>query len=512
MSERKEKTKEFVDELAKVATVSPKALAIIDGPLRVTYEELMNQVNELAVALQQAGLRSGDRVALVAENSAEYLVTAFAVWRAHAVLVTIYPSSTVSTLGHCLNSSDPVLVFVNESSFDSVRQAVPDWPVALISDPSVPPVRKAAKETPADVRDSLALICYTSGTTSYPKAVMVSTKTLYHGASAYSESWHLGPSDRTVVSLPMAWLYGLNTTSMATLLRGGTVIPLRRSRPSMLIDAIVEHKATFLPGVTTMFAKLVQHLDGLDSRPDLSSLRFCLSAGEPRNEHAFDRWTAYTGVPVFDNYSASECYPLVTYDPQADPAPVPGSAGKVVPGSELRVVDRNGNDVEPGEVGEGLSRSPGLMLGYWEDAEQTRAAMTNDGWYRTKDLVRVDESGFVYVVGRLSDMIIRGGSNVSPAEVERVVREHPGVRDVSVVGLPDDTYGQRVVAAVVPDSSVTFDSTSIAEFCSKHLPSYMVPNDYIPVQELPQSKTTGKVDRRQVTAILEANRTTATSS
>jgi len=490
---------EFLAALRTVAASHANRPAIVDDEHSWTYAELLEAVERRADALTAAGVRAGDRIALVAENSGFFLVTAFAVWQAGAVLVTVYPSSPVADLTYCLDNSDPVLVLADAHTVDAVRQAVPaELPVAVIDEQfTVARIRGNRMPNPDGLRAPINLICYSSGTTSRPKAIMLSSSAVFNGADVYARVWRLSPDDKTIVCLPMAWLFGLDTTSMATLVGGGTVIALRRSRPEMIVDAIAKHRATFLAGVTTMFTKLVAYLDRLEDKPDLSSLRLCISGGEPRNEAAFDRWRTLTGCPVHDTFCATECFPFVTSDPIIDPEPVRGSAGRVVPGSLVRVVDADGHEVPAGEIGEALTTGPGLMLGYWRDEEQTRAAVTPDGWYRTKDLIRIDADGFVYVVGRLSDMIIRGGSNVSPAEVERVLREHPSVRDVCVVGLPDDIYGQRVAAAVVP-ASEGFDAEALTAFAADQLPAFKVPTSYHVVDQLPLNPRTDKVDRRCV--------------
>lgn len=491
--------REFLTALQTVAASHPDRPAIVDDEHSWTYAELMEAVSSRAQALTATGVRPGDRVALVAQNSGSFLVAAFSVWQAGAVLVTVYPSSPIADLRYCLDNSDPVLVLADAQTVEAVRQAAPDdLPVSVIDEQSaVGQVRGGRMPNPGELPAPPSLICYSSGTTSHPKAIMLSSAAVFHVADMYTRVWRLSPDDKTIVCLPMAWLFGLATTSMATLLGGGTVVALRRSRPAMIVEAITRYRATFLAGVTTMFAKLVVHLDELDERPDLSSLRLCVSGGEPRNEVAFDRWRDLTGCPVHDTFCATECAPFVTYDPVVDPEPVRGSAGRLVPGSLVRVVDADGHEVPDGEIGEALTTGPGLMLGYWRDEEQTRAALTPDGWYRTKDLIRIDADGYVYVTGRLSDMIIRGGSNVSPAEVERVLREHPSVRDVCVVGLPDAVYGQRVAAAVVAASG-GFDADTLTAFAAEQLAAFKIPTSYHAVDELPLNPRTDKVDRRSV--------------
>jgi long-chain acyl-CoA synthetase len=497
---------EFFDAMTRTADHHADRAALIDDNGTLTYREMLAAVDARADALAAVGIGSGDRVALIAENSSAFLLTAFAVWKADAVLVTIYPSSAVDDLTYSIDSADPALVLVDQHTEAAVAGSITDArPMARIDADAFepPPARRGTIANPDGLRAPLRLICYTSGTTSRPKAIMLSGLALLNGASTYAAVWHLGDSDRTVVALPMAWLFGLASTSMVTLFSGGTVIVLRRAHPDAICEAIATHRATFLAGVTTMFAKLVGHLHAATERPDLTSLRLCISGGEPRNETVFDEWTSLTSCAVLDTFCSSECFPLVTYDPTTDPVPVQGSAGKLVPGAHMRILDADGHDVAAGEVGEALVGGPGLMLGYWGDEQGTAAALTADGYYRQRDLVRVDSSGYVYVMGRLSDMIIRGGSNVSPAEVERVLRLHPGVADAAVVGLPDDVYGQRVVAALVTATDATVDTELLTRFAREHLAVYKVPTAYVVVEALPQNTTTGKVDRRQVAAALQ---------
>jgi long-chain acyl-CoA synthetase len=490
----------YLAELRRVAAARPDATAVVDDARSITYGDLIVEVDERAAALADAGLQPGDRVALVAENSSYFLSSAFAVWEAGGVLATVYPATPHSELRYTLENADPVLALTDSATNINVLAVSDDLPVAAIDAATfhVPTLRTSAIATPTDLREPLFLICYSSGTTSRPKAIMLSQTALLNGARTYSDIWRLTPEDRTIVCLPMAWLYGLDSTSMATLLAGGTVIALRRARPDLVIDAIEQHAATFLPGVTTIFAKLVDHLERSADERDLTSLRLAVSGGEPRNEAAFARFRQLVGTPVHDTFCATESFPLITYDPVENPEPIFGSAGKVVPRAELKILDADGNVVPTGDVGEAFSRGPGLMLGYWRDPEQSAKAVTADGWYRTNDLVRMDEEGFVYVVGRLSDVIIRGGSNVSPAEVERVLREQVEIRDACVVGLPDPVYGEAVAAAVVLAEGAELDVKKLRAALAEQLASYKIPTELSVMERLPVNATTGKTDRRAV--------------
>jgi long-chain acyl-CoA synthetase len=441
-------------------------------------------------------------VALVAESSVHYLATALAVWRAGGVLVTIYPSSGPDDLQFALESSDPVLVITGAQQQAAVAAVLPGTPMTDVVAFAPATVRTDSEPNPSGLREPLTLICFSSGTTSRPKAIMLTATSIHNCAETYGEVWHLTPQDRGVVCLPMAWMYGLASTALALLLRGSTLIVIQRARPELLGEAMRRHRATFIAGVTSTFARLAAFAEQNDlGEETFGALRLCISGGEPRNEAAFARWTAVTGVHVLDAYCSSECLPLVTYDPTSDPKPRTGSAGKLMPRAKLRIVDEQGHDVPAGEVGEGLSWGPGIMLGYWKDPAQTELAMTEDGWYRTKDLIRIDEDGFVHVVGRLSDLIIRGGVNISPGEVERALRQHAAVADVAVVGLHDEMYGQRVVAAIVPANGLDLDELSA--HAAATLTSYKRPSEYVLVEEFPVT-TTGKVDRRALARLIES--------
>ncbi|MBT2550242.1 class I adenylate-forming enzyme family protein [Arthrobacter sp. ISL-65] len=493
-----------VSALEYIAGQYPEKTAIVDGDTFTSYKDLQASIERRSAVLLAAGLKPGYRVALVAESSADYLSTALAVWRSGGVLVTVYPSSGPEDLEYSIATSDPALIVISESVDRAhIAPAARNAPIVDIVGFQVTEVRHDALPNPEGLREPLSMICFSSGTTSRPKAIMLSAAAVYNCAKTYGEVWHLSPDDKAIICLPMAWLYGLASTSLAVLVSGGTVVIVRRARPDMIAPAIEEHSATFLAGVTATFGKLAQYAElRAGDKPAFPSLRLCISGGEPRNEAAFSRWQAQTGLPVLDAYCASECLPLVTYDPVANPTPQPGSAGKLVPRSKLKVLDADGAEVPTGQVGEAYSTGPGLMLGYWRDEEQTRTVITEDGWYRTKDLVRVDEDGFVYVVGRLSDVIIRGGTNISPAEVERVLQQHASVGEVAVVGLPDDVYGQRVVAAVVPRGLAPLDEAELKEFAAARLSSYKVPSEFIAVDSLPVNSTTGKVNRRDVATLL----------
>jgi long-chain acyl-CoA synthetase len=502
----------FAEAFASQVRLRPHAPAVTFDGRTSTYVEMDQRVEGMAEQLAAGGVAPGDRVVLVADNSDDHLVAAFAVWRAGAVLVTIYPSSTEAELGFAIASAAPVLVVAGTRVAPTVRAASGATPVLGLDDlasGAPTPSASGPRSWPVVDPDGLALICFTSGSTARPKAVMQHHRGLLGAAAAYARVWHLGPDDTTLVCLPMAWAFGLVTTSMAALVSGGRVLALARAEPAAMLAAMVKGGVTFFAGVTTMFVKLVEALDGQrddersDGAPGPFQLRLCISGGEPRNESAFARWQELTGCPVHDVYAASECFPVVTYDPVEDPQPRPGSAGRVVAEAALRLVGPDGGDAPPGGTGEALTRGPALLLGYWGDPDLTAAVRTPDGWYRTGDLVRLDDEGYVHVVGRASAMIIRGGANVSPAEVEAVLGDHPDVREVAVVGLADARYGEAVAAAVVLEPAAALDVDALRAHCGDRLAGYKVPSRIVAVEQLPRNPHTGKVQRADVVELLD---------
>jgi long-chain acyl-CoA synthetase len=499
----------FDDVLRVHVRRRPAATAVVFGTDTCTYAELDRRVAGMATQLAGAGAGAGERVVLVADNSADHLAAALAVWRAGAVLVTIYPSSTKSELAAAIASVAPAAVLAGTRVATTARAASGPLPVAELNDSGVlvglpAPLGDRPPAPPVDP-DDVALVCFTSGSTARPKAVMQSHRGLVGAAAAYARVWHLGVDDATLVCLPMAWAFGLVTTSMAALLAGGRVVVLARAEPAAMLDAMAANGITFLAGVTTTFVKLVETLERDHDRwVGRIELRLCISGGEPRNESAFTRWQELAGCPVHDVYAASECFPVVTYDPLVDPYPRPASAGRVVAEAALRVIGPDGRDSPKGGTGEAWTRGPALFQGYWDDPDLTAATLTPDGWYRTGDLVRLDHEGYVHVVGRASAMIIRAGANVSPAEVEAVLGQHAAVREVAVVGLPDIRYGEEVAAVVVLEPSATLDSDGLSAHCADRLAGYKVPSRFVAVEQLPRNPNTGKVQRADVVAMFTA--------
>lgn len=503
------------EAIEAVAAEQPDGIAAVGGGRRISYRQLVDAAHELADRLAAAGVRPRDRVAICAENSPEYLIATLAIWRVDAIVATIYASSGLSELGYVLANAAPRLVLADPPRRAIMEQAIAAGghrvAIAEITGDGrfegLPPATGTFEPPSIDAGNATS-ICYTSGTTAHPKPVAHSYAGLLASSRSSASVWRMSADDAVLVSLPMAWLYGLVTAAMVALVSGATVVSLPRFNPVHVLAAIEDERVTVMPVVVTMIVKLVSLCHELEAVPDLSSLRFCVSGGEPRREAVFDEWWRLSGCPVHDVYAASECFPVITYNPEQDPTPHPGAAGRVVPGSAMRVLAPDGTEVDPGEVGEAFWRGPALMLGYWEEPAMTDVALTPDGWYRSRDLVRVDEDGYVFVVGRASEMIIRGGINISPAEIEAALREHPSITDVAVLGLPDAEYGEAVAAAVVLTDGQELDPGAMADFCASRVASSKVPTLWRQFAVLPRNAT-GKVLRRELAKTFDTDRSRA---
>jgi len=301
------------------------------------------------------------------------------------------------------------------------------------------------------------------------------------------------------VALPLSWAYGLSTTTTAMLAAGSTVVLLTHFNPVRVLDTI-EHKAiTLFAGTSTMFVKM---LDVYRKAPtDLSSLRNCYVGGEPINRVVVNEFEGVLGRRLWEGYASTEAFPILVTYPAVDAQAPRETCGRLVPDAEIRVVDADGNPVQDGDIGEAQFTCPGRMVAYYNEPELTSERLTSDGWVRSGDLVRKDGAGFYFVVGRISEMIIRGGANIAPSEVESAIVAVAGVSDATVVSAPDDEYGEAVIAFVTTFNDGP-DEATLRRHLEAHLASYKIPSRFFFNVRLP-SGITGKKDRRSASVIAE---------
>jgi long-chain acyl-CoA synthetase len=482
---------------------TPDALAVTVGERSLTYREFVAEGSRIATGLTRAGVGRGDRVMLFADNCIEYLVLYHATVRVGAIFVPTHASFQSSELQYVVDNCEPSAVIASDHLWERLERSGVDLPELRITlDPTnrgdrlrLDELGGGAPDTPiVDVdASSPALICYTSGTTDRPHPVTRSHATEIFNAETYSQVWDYQADDRALVALPLSWVYGLTTLSQGLLATGAQIVLHASFDAQDALDEIESSGITLLAGTMSMYVAILHALQQHDA--DLSSLRHLYRGGEPANLHVVDALERRIGVRLCDGYALTEVAPVLAVDPVRDRDAPAGTAGRLVPGAQIRVVDALGFDVQEGEVGEAWLGGPGLMSGYWNEPELTAERVHPDGWFRTGDLLRSGSDGYYFVMGRSTDMIIRDGARVAPAEVEAALMSLPGVAEAAAVGIPDDDFGESIAAFVVvePDCIVSVDDIYV--HLGERIARYKIPTDIVFVAELPR-RANSKLDRR----------------
>lgn len=341
--------------------------------------------------------------------------------------------------------------------------------------------------------DDLAIVLYTSGTTGQPKGAMLTHANMSTNAATVDETLLLAtPSDVIMGCLPLFHVFGLTCALNAAVAAGASLVLLPRFDPAAALDLIARHSVTIFEGVPTMYNGLLS----VPGEHDTTSLRTCISGGAALPVELLHSFEKTFGCQILEGYGLSETSPVVSFNhPNAERKP--GSIGVPVRGAEVRIVDDSGADVPTGEIGEIAIRGEGVMAGYLGRPEATAEAIP-DGWFRSGDLARRDEDGYIFIVDRKKQLIIRGGYNVYPREVEEVLYQHPAVAEVAVIGIKDARLGEEVGAAITPRAGVEIDLDEVKEFCKSQLAAYKYPRRLWLVDELPKGAT-GKILHRAVT-------------
>jgi len=479
--------------------------ALISGGREFGFGELEDLSGRAANGLHGLGVRPGDRVTLYSQNRWEWIVSYYAISRLGAVInpinVMLTPEEVTFVMGDC----GARVILASPEKGRALLEVEGDSPleeIVLFGD-EVPSGARSFDELleqngpefeNADVAaDDISTIGYTSGTTGHPKGAMLTHRAVLLN-SAMTANMHVRTASDTVVTgLPCAHVYG-NVVMNGAFLYGYTLVLLERFDPTEALESVQRYRATMFEGVPTMYQYLLGY-PGLDAY-DLSSLTRCTVGGQimpvPRMEEVEERF----GCPLIDLWGMTEIGGLGTTHPLYGPNRH-GSIGRALPFVECRIADLEdpSKTLGPDEDGELMVRGPVVMRGYYDNEAATREAVEPDGWLHTGDIARMDAEGYVYVVDRKKDMIVTGGYNVYPAELERVIVAHPAVAMVAVGGQPDEVKGELAVAYVVLKDGARADEESILAYCREHLATYKVPRAVRFVPDLPQTST-GKIMRR----------------
>ena len=459
-----------------------------DSHQSLTNEQLLHRVRGAARHLKDLGIRPGDVVALNLTNRVEFVVLLFAAWRLGAAVTPINPSLTEGEVDRQLgDSAARVLVAENDAA---AHDGVATLPVGdLIQGLGWP-------DLPAPPDPSgLALLIYTSGTTGTPKGVMLDHANIDAMARMGREALALGPTDRCLLILPLFHVNGILVSVLMPLLAGASVVIADRFDPATFFDVIEAERPTYVSAVPTILNMLTALPD--EVRPDTSSLRFGICGAAPAPASLLARFEDRFGFPIIEGYGLSEGTCATTLNPIAGPRR-PGTVGIPFPGQEVRILGESGAELPVGADGEVVVRGPNVMRGYLGRPEETALTVV-DGWLHTGDVGHLDADGYLTLVGRSKDLIIRGGENIYPKEIEDVLTGDPAVLEAAVVGVPDERWGEVVVAYVQARPDQTIDTEVLATRCAASLSGYKRPTRILVIDAIPKNAV-GKIDKRSLRA------------
>ncbi len=480
------------DPLANRAAVSPERVAIFGPDGTSTFREWDRRASAVAARLRDAGVRPGDRVALLGWNSAAYAAAVFGAGRAGATLAPLNARLASAELAWQLADLDAAALLHDAACAAAAQALAVERPRLAIVPLEEAVAAEPLAEPPGPVElAAVHTIVYTSGTTGRPRGAMLTWGNHLWSAIASALNLGLRGDDRWLACLPMFHVGGLSLLFKSALY-GMPLVVHASFDPERANRAIDEEGVTIVSVVAAMLQRM---LDARGGRPYPSSLRCVLLGGGPAPAPLLEA-CADIGAPVVQTYGLTEAASQVATMAPGETQRKPGSAGRPLPGVELRIVRDDGAEAAPGEPGVILARGPMVMAGYWRQPEATAAAL-RDGWLHTGDVGYLDAEGYLYVLDRREDVIISGGENVYPAEVEAVLLAHPAVSEAAVVGAPDERWGQAVAAAVVLKPGAEIREDDLRAFCRERLAAYKVPSRIRFVEALPRTSS-GKLQRRLV--------------
>jgi long-chain acyl-CoA synthetase len=492
-----------VHMLDAAARHRPEAVALVCDDDALSYRAYAACVSALAHELQAAGIGAGERVALLMGNSIAIAIATFGVQAAGAQVVPLNPAYTASELAPMLDDAAPALIIFDGSIAPTVRPLI-DRPGGRSIEVGADGRRltaardrlELADRLPLPDPDALSTLQYTGGTTGRSKGVELTHRAVAVNVSQREALLPTEPDDERVLAVtPLFHVYAVSMGLYLAAYCRATLVIVARYRPDTVLEAIARHRISLLGGSPTILAGLLA-CDAFGST-DLGSLRLCFSGSSALPEATLRRWEAATGCPVAEGYGQSEAGPVLAFNPRDGVRKI-GSVGIAVPCTDLEIVDIESGDgpLPVGSAGEIRARGPQVMRGYRNLPDETAAAL-RDGWLYTGDIGELDGDGYLTIRGRKKEMVIVGGYNVYPREVEEALCTHPRVREAAVVGVPDAYRGEALVAAVVVDGAADGSVAELLAHLAERLVAYKVPRDLRLVDALPKTSV-GKVDKSRL--------------
>ncbi len=484
------------------------------GEREITNRELQDSANRLANGLRDLGVKPGDRVMVCLPNCPEVFIAYQAILRAEAIVLPVMFVLHPREIGFILQASGASAVITSQTLLPAIEQATsgietpprlviagmaqdqssPDAGIPCTSLSSLMAAADPELSKPKVKQDDTAVILFTSGTTGQPKGVMLTHRNLYSNASAAVELAEATGEEpgTTLGALPLAHIYGF-TMANTLFLRGGRMVILPKFDVRAVCEAIQKHKVQSFSAVPAMIYALTMAPEVEEY--DVSSLESVGSGSAPLPVSLIEAFRKRFNAEIYEGYGLSEAAPTVSAHRRGEPIK-PGSVGRAFPGVELRIADEKGQPLPTGEVGELLVRGENITPGYYRNEEATRAAI-QDGWLHTGDVARLDDDGYLYIVDRKKDLILRGGFNIYPRDLEELISRHPAVAEVAVVGVPSERMGEEVVAVVVPGPDSGITEEELLAFCQERLAKYKTPRAVVFMDAMPRNGV-GKILKKSL--------------
>lgn len=485
----------LLDALRQAAAPRREKAALIHEGRTVTYGEFLDRIDSVARHLTALGIGPGDRFAIYGQNTPEHYYAFYAASRLGAVIVPLNPHLTAPEVDYSFRHSEAMVLFHDDHVADAARATVPADKLRPITDLRAPAPAVDLPEIASDPEADFA-ISYSSGTTGNPKAIVLDQAGLIRVAISGAEMWGITDADVATVGLPLGYMYGLNTSSSPVLHAGGTIVLMRRFHPREALDLFTRHHSTLFMGVPTMFTMMMDYCEQKGLTYPLPDMRMLVTAGAPLPPETAARFVARFGKPLSNYYGLSEAFPIFAHHAGETEAAPTGATGRLAPGAVVEIRRPDGTLCGDDEDGEAFVSGPATMKRYNNDPEMTAGAISG-GLFRTGDIVRRDAQGYFTITGRIKDVIIRGGHNISPTELEQVLVSHPAIAEAAVVAAPDPVFGEKPVAYLVCRPGTTATAEEVMSHAALRLSDFKVPRDIHFLTEMPLGKT-GKVDKRNL--------------
>lgn len=499
----------LLKQLYQVAQEKPQKDALVYKDSIITYKDLWNKSLSLAAGLRNLGFNDGERIFVVLPNSPEFIISYYGIMASGNIIVPVNPIYTSKELGLLLADADPAAVITNADIVPTIHKGLsayelPARPCIVIRSEeesdniySFDQMLKTAPLTDVDLEqspDRVIEFLYTSGTTGEPKGAMLTHNNLYSNTKTFAQETEMTEKDRALLVAPAYHAAAQTCTMNNALFSGGTLVihdGWKGTEP--VLKSFQDDKITFFFGPPTMYTFIVN--DPTLKEYDVSSLRLAFTGAASLPAEVFNRFKDIFGFEIMEGYGLSETSPVVTTNPYRGVKKI-GSIGRRIPEVDVKIFNENDEEVPRGEIGEIVVKGPNVMKGYYNKEKETAEAMRG-GWFHTGDMAYMDDDGYVFIVDRKKDLVIRGGMNIYPREVEEVIYTFPGVLETAVIGIKDEVMGEELKAYIVPKEGKELELDLIKDHCRENLAKYKVPRYIELVDSLPKT-TTGKILKREL--------------